>query len=55
MRRTRTSAADLELIIGDRTGGADGHVRLNGFGIGGIRPTMDEMSDKQMLFFRHAD
>jgi hypothetical protein len=24
-------------------------------GIGGIRPTMDEMSDKQMLVTRHAD
>ena len=27
----------------------------SGYGIGGIRPTMDEMSEEKMLVFRHAD
>jgi acyl-CoA reductase-like NAD-dependent aldehyde dehydrogenase len=29
--------------------------RQSGYGIGGIRPTMDEMSEEKMLVFRHAD
>jgi len=29
--------------------------RQSGYGIGGIRPTMDEMSEEKMLIFRHAD
>lgn len=29
--------------------------RQSGHGVGGIRPTMDEMSEAKMLVFRHAD
>jgi acyl-CoA reductase-like NAD-dependent aldehyde dehydrogenase len=29
--------------------------RQSGYGIGGIRPTMDEMSEEKMFVFRHAD
>ncbi len=29
--------------------------RQSGYGVGGIRPTMDEMSEEKMLVFRHAD
>jgi acyl-CoA reductase-like NAD-dependent aldehyde dehydrogenase len=29
--------------------------RQSGHGIGGIRPTMDEMSEEKMLVFRNAD
>ena len=29
--------------------------RQSGHGVGGIRPTMDEMSEEKMLVFRHAD
>jgi acyl-CoA reductase-like NAD-dependent aldehyde dehydrogenase len=29
--------------------------RQSGYGVGGIRPTMDEMSEEKMIVFRHAD
>ncbi len=29
--------------------------RQSGYGIGGIRPTMDEMSEEKMVVFRRAD
>jgi acyl-CoA reductase-like NAD-dependent aldehyde dehydrogenase len=29
--------------------------RQSGYGVGGIRPTMDEMSEEKMLVFRHGD